>query len=72
MAGAVFTKSKEHFDKLLMLRNYGQSKRYYHDIVGINSRLDEMQAAILSCRMPYLKEWNDKTAQKLLLAIIKA
>jgi len=58
--GAVFTKNKEHFDQLLMLRNYGQSKRYYHDIVGINSRLDEMQAAILSCRMPYLKEWNSR------------
>ena len=43
-----------------MLRNYGQSKRYYHDIIGINSRLDEIQAAILSCRLPYLKEWNNK------------
>jgi len=58
--GAVFTKSKEHFEKLLMLRNYGQSKRYYHDIIGINSRLDEMQAAILSCRLHYLKEWNTR------------
>ena len=56
--GAVVTKSKEHFEKLLMLRNYGQSKRYHHDIVGINSRLDELQAAILRCRMPYLQEWN--------------
>lgn len=58
--GAVFTKTKEQFEKLLMLRNYGQSKRYYHDIIGINSRLDEIQAAILSCRLPYLKEWNKK------------
>jgi dTDP-4-amino-4,6-dideoxygalactose transaminase len=58
--GGVFTKSKENFDKLLMLRNYGQSKRYHHDIVGINSRLDEIQAAILDCRMPYLKEWNTR------------
>lgn len=58
--GAVFTKKKEHFEKLLMLRNYGQSKRYHHDIVGINSRLDEIQAAILQCRLPYLKEWNNK------------
>ncbi len=59
-AGAVSTTNKEHFDKLLMLRNYGQSKRYYHDIIGINSRLDEMQAAILTCRLPYLKEWNNR------------
>jgi dTDP-4-amino-4,6-dideoxygalactose transaminase len=58
--GAVFTKSKEHFDKLLMLRNYGQSKRYYHDIIGINSRLDEMQAAILTSRMEYLNVWNKR------------
>ncbi len=58
--GAVFTKNKEQFEKLLMLRNYGQSKRYHHDIVGINSRLDEIQAAILQCRLPYLKEWNNR------------
>jgi dTDP-4-amino-4,6-dideoxygalactose transaminase len=58
--GAVFTKSKENYQKLLMLRNYGQSKRYHHDIVGINSRLDEIQAAILNCRLPYLKEWNNR------------
>ena len=58
--GAIFTKNKEQYDKLLMLRNYGQSKRYHHDIIGINSRLDEMQAAILSCRLPFLQEWNNK------------
>ncbi len=58
--GAVFAKSKERFEKLLMLRNYGQSKRYHHDIVGINSRLDEIQAAILQCRLPYLKQWNSR------------
>ena len=56
--GAVFTKNAEQYEKLLMLRNYGQSKRYHHDIIGINSRLDEMQAAIIACRLPYLKEWN--------------
>ena len=43
-----------------MLRNYGQSKRYHHDEFGVNSRLDEMQAAILSAQLPYVKEWNDK------------
>ena len=61
--GAVFTKNKEHFEKLLMLRNYGQSKRYHHDIIGINSRLDELQAAILQCRLPYLKQWNARRQQ---------
>ncbi len=58
--GAVFTRSKEKYEKLLMLRNYGQSKRYHHDIIGINSRLDELQAAILQCRLPYLKQWNTR------------
>ncbi|HEY9679738.1 MAG TPA: DegT/DnrJ/EryC1/StrS family aminotransferase [Drouetiella sp.] len=56
--GAVSTKTKENFDRLVMLRNYGQSKRYHHDIIGINSRLDEMQAAILAAQIPYVAEWN--------------
>lgn len=58
--GAVSTNKRENFDKLVMLRNYGQSKRYYHDIVGINSRLDEMQAAILSAQLPHVLEWNER------------
>jgi dTDP-4-amino-4,6-dideoxygalactose transaminase len=56
--GAVATGSQENCDRLNMLRNYGQSKRYYHDTEGINSRLDEIQAAILSAQLPYLNEWN--------------
>ncbi len=58
--GAVCTGSRENYDRLAMLRNYGQSKRYHHDILGINSRLDELQAAILSAQMPYLNEWNER------------
>ncbi|MBS1953538.1 MAG: DegT/DnrJ/EryC1/StrS family aminotransferase [Cyanobacteria bacterium SZAS-4] len=58
--GAVSTKTKENFDRLVMLRNYGQSKRYHHDIIGINSRLDEMQAAILSAQIPFVHEWNER------------
>ena len=56
--GAVSTNSRESYDRLVMLRNYGQSKRYYHDTEGVNSRLDEIQSAILSAQMPYLNEWN--------------
>jgi len=62
-AGAVITKSREQYEKLTMLRNYGQSKRYHHDIVGINSRLDEIQAAILQCRLQYLQKWNTRRQQ---------
>lgn len=56
--GAVCTNSRERFERLVMLRNYGQSRRYHHDIVGINSRLDEIQAAILSAQLPFVEEWN--------------
>ncbi|MGH9549570.1 MAG: DegT/DnrJ/EryC1/StrS family aminotransferase, partial [Terriglobales bacterium] len=58
--GAVATNSRDSYDKLVMLRNYGQSKRYYHDIIGINSRMDEIQAAILSAQIPYVNEWNTR------------
>jgi dTDP-4-amino-4,6-dideoxygalactose transaminase len=58
--GAVCTNSKDCYEKLLQLRNYGQSKRYYHDVEGINSRLDEIQAAILRVKLKYLDTWNQK------------
>jgi len=56
--GAVTTNSEENYKRLLMLRNYGQSKRYHHDTIGINSRLDEIQSAILGVQLPYLDQWN--------------
>ncbi len=58
--GAVTTNDKALYHKLLMLRNYGQEKRYFHSIKGINSRLDEMQAAILRVKLKYLDQWNIK------------
>jgi dTDP-4-amino-4,6-dideoxygalactose transaminase len=58
--GAVCTNSQAGYEKLLKLRNYGQSKRYYHDEIGINSRLDEMQAAILDAQLHYVPEWNNR------------
>ncbi|MBN2037183.1 MAG: DegT/DnrJ/EryC1/StrS family aminotransferase [Chitinispirillaceae bacterium] len=61
-AGAVTTNSSELYQKLLMLRNYGQSRRYYHDAPGINSRLDELQAAMLRAKLPHLDEWNKRRA----------
>lgn len=42
------------------LRSYGAAVKYHHDIVGFNSRLDEMQAALLQCLLPSLPEWNEK------------
>jgi dTDP-4-amino-4,6-dideoxygalactose transaminase len=56
--GAVTTDSEAIYQALLMLRNYGQSRRYYHDMPGINSRLDELQAAILRVKLLRLDAWN--------------
>ncbi len=56
--GAITTNNYELYKKLLMLRNYGQEKRYYHSTFGLNSRLDEIQAAILSEKLNYLDIWN--------------
>ena len=47
------------YDKLLMMHNYGQSKKNHYDFVGLNSRLDEIQAAILNIKLKYLDEWNN-------------
>lgn len=57
--GLVVTDDKAIADKVCMLRNYGQSRKYYHDFIGYNSRLDELQAAILRVKLKYLDFWND-------------
>lgn len=62
-AGAITTSDPLIYERLLALRNYGQTKRYYHDYEGINSRLDELQAAILRAKLPYLDQWNQKRRQ---------
>ena len=61
--GAVTTDDKALYERLLMLRNYGQEKRYYHTIKGINSRLDEIQAAVLRVKLARLDEWNERRRQ---------
>jgi len=58
--GMIVTSNKELAEKLRMLRNYGQSQKHRHDIVGINSRLDEIQAAILRVKLKHLDKWNEK------------
>jgi dTDP-4-amino-4,6-dideoxygalactose transaminase len=58
--GAVVTNSPELADKLVMLHNGGQRERYDHQMVGINSRLDELQAAILRVKLAYLERWNER------------
>jgi dTDP-4-amino-4,6-dideoxygalactose transaminase len=55
--GAIFTADDVLAGKIRMIVNHGQSRRYYHDIVGCNSRLDTMQAAILDVKLRHLDEY---------------
>ncbi len=57
-AGAVVSRDPSLIERVKRLRNYGQSKKYHHDTVGFNERLDGIQAAILNVKLPYLNEWN--------------
>lgn len=57
--GAVNTDDPQVAQQVRMLRNYGQSKKYYHDVAGWNSRLDTVQAAILRIKLRHLSAWND-------------
>jgi len=63
-AGAVLTNNKDIAEKAFMIRTYGESKKYFNDIKGINSRLDEIQAAVLSVKLKYLDKWNELRKQK--------
>jgi dTDP-4-amino-4,6-dideoxygalactose transaminase len=55
--GAISTNDEELAALMNMIANHGQSKRYYHDLVGCNSRLDTLQAAILNVKLPHLDEY---------------
>jgi len=58
--GIIVTNSKKLYNIVKILRNYGQSKKYYHIFQGYNSRLDTIQAAILNVKLKYLNEDNEK------------
>ena len=58
--GMVVTSDPDIADRVRKLRNYGSGERNYHDIKGYNSRLDELQAAILLAKLPYLDQWNER------------
>lgn len=58
--GAIVTNNGEVVRQVTMLRNYGMLEKYYEKIIGFNSRLDTIQAAILSVKLKYLDKWNQE------------
>ena len=60
--GAIVTQDPAVAEKVGWLRNYGQSKKYYHDVVGWNTRLDTVQAAVLRIKLEKLDAWNNARA----------
>lgn len=56
--GAVTTNSKDVFKRISLLRNYGCETKYDHELIGVNSRLDELQSAILGVKLKYLDVWT--------------
>lgn len=57
--GALFTNDPSLAERLKMIANHGQKQKYYHDIVGVNSRLDSLHAAILSVKLNYLNDYAE-------------
>lgn len=58
-AGAITTPDAAVADRVALVRNYGSSQKYHHEVEGLNSRLDPIQAAFLSCKLPLLDRWID-------------
>ncbi len=62
-AGMIVTKHDRYAERLKALRAHGSKVRYYHDELGVNSRLDEIQAAVLLTKLPHLRRWNEQRNQ---------
>ena len=57
-AGAIVTDDPELAERARMIRNYGSRAKYHHELQGLNSRLDSVQAAVLRAKLPLLDDWN--------------
>jgi dTDP-4-amino-4,6-dideoxygalactose transaminase len=62
-AGAVTTNDPKLAARLKTLRNYGSNQRYYNEVIGYNSRMDELQAAFLRIKLRHLEAWNQRRSQ---------
>jgi dTDP-4-amino-4,6-dideoxygalactose transaminase len=58
--GAITTNGSAYKNKIQILRNQGSSKKYHHDLIGFNMRMEGIQGAVLSVKLKYLDEWNKK------------
>ena len=58
--GAVITNNQQLAAKIKMFRDHGQSKKYHHDLIGWNARLEGIQAAVLSVKLKHLVDWNER------------
>ena len=61
-AGAITTNDAGLADRVRLLRNYGSRRKYFNEIIGFNSRLDELQAALLRAKLPHLNAENERRA----------
>lgn len=59
-AGAVTTADEKIFERINLIRNYGSPQKYQHSLIGLNSRLDELQAVALTIKLKYLQTWNNE------------
>lgn len=59
-SGIAITTSKDYYEKMLSLRNYGSIKKYYHNELGTNARLDTINAGVLSIKLKALDKWNSQ------------
>src|SRR5574344_2802340 len=62
--GLIMTSNEQLKDRVIALRNHGGAVRYHHDEIGVNSRLDEIQAAILRIKLKHIDSWNVKRRER--------